>query len=116
MNYQGIEGAHLAEPKLQVLPDTGQQQDIWEQFQRESYIESVAGARGLEQDQLLITMNICKQSCLSKGVCCVTHRGTLQHPQGDYFIFMFYYYLLIQFLFSLGEIARLEGILGGMGR
>jgi hypothetical protein len=49
VNYWSIEGAGLADPKLQELPDTGQQQDL-ERSACEGgpSIDRVEGARGLK--------------------------------------------------------------------
>jgi hypothetical protein len=53
-------GASPADPKLQDLNYTGQQQTIWEESQWRSSIDSEAEARCLQQDQCLIAMNIFK--------------------------------------------------------
>jgi hypothetical protein len=54
------EGMGPAEPELQDLHDTGQQQGMGEEFQWGPSIDNAAEARGLEADQGLTTMNICK--------------------------------------------------------
>jgi hypothetical protein len=42
------------DPKLQALHDTGQQQDLQEESQRDSSIDRVAEARGLVPDQQIL--------------------------------------------------------------
>jgi hypothetical protein len=71
--------------KLQDLHDTGQQQDIWDVFWWGSGIASVAEARGLEPDQWLIAVNICKQRYIDKRLYCGTHHDILQLIQCFFF-------------------------------
>lgn len=57
---RACEGFGTADPKLQDLHDTGQQQEIWEESQWRARIDGIAEARGLEPYQWPIAMNFCK--------------------------------------------------------
>lgn len=54
-------------------------QAIWEKFQWESSTDDVPEARGLERDQQLIAMNMCKESYLGKRIYCMTRCRSQGH-------------------------------------
>jgi len=68
----------------------------------------VAEARGLKPDQLLTAMNICKCSCVDRGVYCGTHCDILQLPQSGGFDALFIC-CFVCFIISFGEeVARAD--------
>ena len=110
------ERASPADPKLQDLYDTGQQQDNQEESSWGSNIYGVTEARDLESDQWLIAMNICKWRCVDKGVYCETHL-TYYSFHGFYVLFCFIFVVgRLLFLFSFDrKVARVEGWYKGKG-
>jgi hypothetical protein len=61
------EMASSADPKLQDLHDTGQQQDNWEESPWGSNTDGVTEARDLEPDQWLIAMKITSEDEWREG-------------------------------------------------
>ena len=76
------EKASPADPKLQALHDTGQQQDDQEESQRRSNPDSVTEARDLKPDQWLIAITLTSEYVCTKGyIYSGTLCDTLQLPQ-----------------------------------
>jgi hypothetical protein len=75
------EGAGPTELKLQDLHDTEQQQDIHKKSLWGFSINGIEENRGLEPNQWLTAMNICKESCLGKRVHGRTHCDILIHGE-----------------------------------
>jgi hypothetical protein len=64
---RACEWASAADPKLQSLQDTGQQEDIRLGYPLGSSTDNAVEDRGLEPEGWLIEMNIFKYRCVDKG-------------------------------------------------
>ena len=95
------EMASPADPELQDLHDTGRQQEILEESQWGSSIESVAGSKRPWTRQITHGNEHFQASCLDKRACCVTHCDTTAST-----VRCFIYLLLLS---SSGKVTWVEG-------
>jgi hypothetical protein len=98
------EASGPTDPKVQDPHDTGQQEDIQEESQWASSLDRVAEARGLEPDQWVVAVNMCKQRGVDRAY-------TVGHT-----VTCYSFYNEILFFSVWGEIARVEGRYKGRGR